>query len=238
MAEDLADYLSDVGVKARYLHADIDTIERSEILRALRLGEFDVLIGINLLREGLDLPEVSLVAILDADKEGFLRSETALTQTIGRAARHMEGKVIMYAERITNSMERAIETTNERRIKQMAYNKAHGITPTSIQKRVRDLYEDFVQADEEMLVVAERGEGYTTTADLPKAELQKMISDLEKQMKQAAQALEFERAADLRDQIMELRQMMAMKEAGVADDAPVWEKERKLRKSTLRYDTD
>jgi excinuclease ABC subunit B len=150
----------------------------------------------------------------------------------------MEGKVIMYAERITNSMERAIETTNERRIKQMAYNKAHGITPRTIQKRVRDMAEDFIQADEGILVMAEKGEGYTTTADLPKAELQKMISDLEKQMKQAAQALEFERAADLRDQIMELRQMMAMKEAGVADDAPVWEKERKLRKSTLRYDTD
>jgi excinuclease ABC subunit B len=238
MAEDLSDYLLEMGTKVHYLHSEVHTLERTEILRDLRMGVFDVIVGINLLREGLDLPEVSLVAILDADKEGFLRSETALTQTIGRAARHMEGKVIMYAERITNSMERAIETTNERRIKQMAYNKAHGITPRTIQKRVRDMAEDFIQADEGMLVVAEKGEGYTTTADLPKAELQKMISDLEKQMKQAAQALEFERAADLRDQIMELRQMMAMKEAGVADDAPVWEKERKLRKSTLRYDTD
>ena len=239
MSEDLADYLLEMGVKVHYLHSEVHTIERTEILRDLRMGVFDVVVGINLLREGLDLPEVSLVAILDADKEGFLRSETALTQTIGRAARHMEGKVIMYAERITNSMERAIETTNERRMKQIAYNKEHGITPRSIEKRVRELAEDFVAADEEdMLVLAERGDAYTTTADLPKAELQKMINDLEKEMKKAAQALEFERAADLRDQVMELRQLMAMKEVGVTDETPVWEKERKMRKSTLRYDTD
>ena len=238
MAEDLADYLLEMGVKVHYLHSEVHTIERTEILRDLRMGVFDVVVGINLLREGLDLPEVSLVAILDADKEGFLRSETALTQTIGRAARHLEGKVIMYAERITNSMERAIETTNERRVKQIAYNKAYDITPRSIEKRVRDLAEDFGPAEEEMLVVAEEGGAYTTTADLPKAELQKMINDLEKEMKQAAQALEFERAADLRDQVMELRQMMVLKEAGVSEEAPVWEKERKMRKSTLRYDTD
>ncbi len=238
MAEDLADYLLEMGVKVHYLHSEVHTIERTEILRDLRMGVFDVVVGINLLREGLDLPEVSLVAILDADKEGFLRSETALTQTIGRAARHLEGKVIMYAERITNSMERAIETTNERRVKQIAYNKAYNITPRSIEKRVRDLAEDFGPAEEEMLVVAEESSAYTTTADLPKAELQKMINDLEKEMKQAAQALEFERAADLRDQVMELRQMMVLKEAGVSEEAPVWEKERKMRKSTLRYDTD
>jgi excinuclease ABC subunit B len=238
MAEDLSDYLLEMGIKVHYLHSEVHTLERTEILRDLRMGVFDVVVGINLLREGLDLPEVSLVAILDADKEGFLRSETALTQTIGRAARHMEGKVIMYAERITNSMERAIETTNERRIKQMAYNKTHGITPRTIQKRVRDLAQDFGSVGEEMLVVAEKGGAYGTSADLPKAELQKMINDLEKQMKQAAQALEFERAADLRDQIMELRQTLAMQEAGVDDDAPAWEKERKLRKSTLRYDSD
>ena len=238
MAEDLADYLLEMGVKVHYLHSEVHTIERTEILRDLRMGVFDVVVGINLLREGLDLPEVSLVAILDADKEGFLRSETALTQTIGRAARHLEGKVIMYAERITNSMERAIETTNERRVKQIAYNKAYDITPRSIEKRVRDLAEDFGSAEEEMLVVAEEGGAYTTTADLPKAELQRMINDLEKEMKQAAQALEFERAADLRDQVMELRQMMVLKEAGVSEEAPVWEKERKMRKSTLRYDTD
>jgi len=230
--------LLEMGTKVHYLHSEVHTLERTEILRDLRMGVFDVVVGINLLREGLDLPEVSLVAILDADKEGFLRSETALTQTIGRAARHMEGKVIMYAERITNSMERAIETTNERRIKQMAYNKTHGITPRTIQKRVRDLAQDFGSAGEEMLVVAEKGGAYATSADLPKAELQKMINDLEKQMKQAAQALEFERAADLRDQIMELRQTLVLQEAGVDDDAPAWEKERKLRKSTLRYDSD
>ena len=238
MAEDLSDYLLEMGIKVHYLHSEVHTLERTEILRDLRMGVFDVVVGINLLREGLDLPEVSLVAILDADKEGFLRSETALTQTIGRAARHMEGKVIMYAERITNSMERAIETTNERRIKQMAYNKTHGITPRTIQKRVRDLAQDFGSMGEEMLVVAEKGGAYATSADLPKAELQKMINDLEKQMKQAAQALEFERAADLRDQIMELRQTLVLQEAGVDDDAPAWEKERKLRKSTLRYDSD
>jgi excinuclease ABC subunit B len=238
MAEDLSDYLLEMGIKVHYLHSEVHTLERTEILRDLRMGVFDVVVGINLLREGLDLPEVSLVAILDADKEGFLRSETALTQTIGRAARHMEGKVIMYAERITNSMERAIETTNERRIKQMAYNKTHGITPRTIQKRVRDLAQDFGSVSEEMLVVAEKGGAYGTSADLPKAELQKMINDLEKQMKQAAQALEFERATDLRDQIMELRQTLVLQEAGVDDDAPAWEKERKLRKSTLRYDSD
>jgi excinuclease ABC subunit B len=238
MAEDLADYLLEMGVKVHYIHSEVHTIERTEILRDLRMGIFDVVVGINLLREGLDLPEVSLVAILDADKEGFLRSETALTQTIGRAARHIEGKVIMYAERITNSMERAIETTNERRIQQMAYNKAHGITPRTIEKRVRDMAEDFVQADEGMLVMAERGDGYGTTADLPKAELQKMINDLEKEMKRAAQALEFERAAQLRDQVVELRQMMVMKEAGIDPETPEWERERKLRKSGLRYDVD
>jgi excinuclease ABC subunit B len=236
MAEDLSDYLLEMGTKVHYLHSEVHTLERTEILRDLRMGVFDVVVGINLLREGLDLPEVSLVAILDADKEGFLRSETALTQTIGRAARHIEGKVIMYAERITDSMHRAIETTNERRVKQIAYNKAHGITPRTIQKRVRDLAQDFGSVGEEMLVVAEKGGAYATSADLPKAELQKMINDLEKQMKQAAQALEFERAADLRDQIMELRQTLALQEAGVDDDAPAWEKERKLRKSTLRYD--
>ncbi|MCB8944156.1 MAG: excinuclease ABC subunit UvrB [Ardenticatenaceae bacterium] len=238
MAEDLSEYLLEMGVKVHYLHSEVHTLERTEILRDLRMGVFDVVVGINLLREGLDLPEVSLVAILDADKEGFLRSETALTQTIGRAARHMEGKVIMYAERITDSMERAIETTNERRIKQMAYNKAHGITPRTIHKRVRDLAEDFGSGEGELLVVAEKSGGYATTADLPKAELQKMINDLEKEMKQAAQSLEFERAADLRDQIMELRQQMVLKEAGVSEDAPVWEKERKMRKSTLRYDAE
>jgi excinuclease ABC subunit B len=238
MAEDLSDYLLEMGTKVHYLHSEVHTLERTEILRDLRMGVFDVVVGINLLREGLDLPEVSLVAILDADKEGFLRSETALIQTIGRAARHTEGKVIMYAERITDSMHRAIETTNERRMKQIAYNKAHGITPRTIQKRVRDLAQDFGSLGEEILVVAEKGGAYTASADLPKAELQKMINDLEKQMKQAAQGLEFERAADLRDQIMELRQTLTMQEAGVADDTPAWEKERRLRKSTLRYDTD
>ncbi len=238
MSEDLADYLLEMGVKVHYLHSEVHTIERTEILRDFRAGIFDVVVGINLLREGLDLPEVSLVAILDADKEGFLRSETALTQTVGRAARHIEGKVIMYADRITNSMERAIETTNERRVQQIAYNQAHGIIPRSIQKHMRDLTDDIVSVGDDMLVVAEGGDAYTTAADLPKEEISRMILDLEGEMKQAAQSLEFERAAELRDQVVELRQMMVMKEAGIEPDTPEWERERKLRKSGLRYDVD
>ena len=213
MAEDLSDYLLEMGVKVHYLHSEVHTIERTEILRDLRMGVFDVIVGINLLREGLDLPEVSLIAILDADKEGFLRSGTSLVQTIGRAARHIEGKVIMYADKITNSMQFAIDETKRRRAVQQAYNEAHGIEPKSILKAVRDLTDDIAERYE--TAVAEESAAYTTLADLPKAELHQMINELEKQMKTAAQALEFEKAALLRDQIVELRQMMVLKETSV-----------------------
>lgn len=203
MSEELAGYINEIGIKAQYLHAEIETLERIEILRDLRLGVYDVLVGINLLREGLDLPEVSLVAILDADKEGFLRSEQALIQTIGRAARHIEGQVIMYANRVTDSMQRAIDETNRRRAIQHQHNIEHGIEPASIIKQVRDLT-DRVKA---MVEETDQGEkaAHISLTDLPKDELNKMIKELEKEMKAAAQALEFEKAAMLRDQIMELR---------------------------------
>jgi excinuclease ABC subunit B len=205
MAEKLADYLMELGTKVHYLHSEIDTLERVGILRDLRLGVFDVVVGINLLREGLDLPEVSLVAILDADKEGFLRSDTALIQTIGRAARHVNGKVIMYADKITDSMRRAIDETNRRRAKQIAFNEEHGIQPVSIVKEIHDLTEQL-----SMKAVAEpQGEYHVGGASgLPKGELQKLIAELEKQMKQAAKDLEFEKAAVLRDQIYELRNIL------------------------------
>ncbi|MFO7681976.1 MAG: excinuclease ABC subunit UvrB [Chloroflexota bacterium] len=234
MAEDLSDYLLEMGIKVHYLHSEVHTIERTEILRDLRMGVYDVVVGINLLREGLDLPEVSLVAILDADKEGFLRSETSLTQTIGRAARHIEGKVIMYAEKMTDSMKAAIRTTNERRAVQQAYNEEHGIEPRSIMKAVRDLTDDLA-AEREVALADGKGK-YTTTADLPKAELAKMVIDLEKQMKQAAQQLEFEKAALLRDQIVELRQIMVLKETGTDSDMPAWERMRKLDEAGLAYE--
>jgi excinuclease ABC subunit B len=205
MAEDLADYLKEVGIKTHYLHSEIETLERIEILRDLRLGVYDVVVGINLLREGLDLPEVSLVAILDADKEGFLRSRDSLIQTIGRAARHVEGKVIMYADRVTDSMQAAIDETYRRREKQVAYNQEHGIEPTSIVKQVRDLT-DRVRA------VAETRADYqvspTGEITIPRDEIARMIKELESQMKLAARALEFEKAALLRDQIVELRRAM------------------------------
>ncbi|HEX8998190.1 MAG TPA: excinuclease ABC subunit UvrB [Ktedonobacterales bacterium] len=202
MAEDLADYLQEMGVKVHYLHSEIDTIERVEILRDLRLGVYDVVVGINLLREGLDLPEVSLVAILDADKEGFLRSEGSLIQTIGRAARHIEGTVIMYADRITDSMRRAIDETNRRRVIQQRYNEEHGITPRGIKKEVRALSDRFRHTEE-----AEEA-GALTVATLPKDEIARMIKALESQMKQAAKGLEFEKAAQLRDQVVELRRAL------------------------------
>jgi excinuclease ABC subunit B len=220
MAEKLADYLMELGIKVHYLHSEIDTLERVGILRDLRLGVFDVVVGINLLREGLDLPEVSLVAILDADKEGFLRSETALIQTIGRAARHVEGTVIMYADQMTDSMKRAIDETNRRRAKQIAYNEAHNIQPVSIYKAVRDLTDQL-----SVKAVAEQRGAYHTggVAGLPKSELQRVIAELEKQMKEAAKNLEFEKAAVLRDQIFELRSLVAE-----ASNAPPWEKIRLL----------
>jgi len=209
MAEDLADYLTEMGVKVHYLHSEIETLERIDILRDLRMGVYDVVVGINLLREGLDLPEVSLVAILDADKEGFLRSEQALIQTIGRAARHIEGKVIMYADHITDSMRRAIDETTRRRQVQHRYNQEHGIEPVSIVKQIRDLTESVRQHTAAPAEVSPT----EALASLPRLQLDAAIRDLEKQMKQAAKDLEFEKAAMLRDQIMELRQIMALREA-------------------------
>jgi len=217
MAEDLADYLAEMGIKVHYLHSEIQTLERVEILRDLRLGVYDVVVGINLLREGLDLPEVSLVAILDADKEGFLRSDQALIQTIGRAARHVNGQVIMYADGLTDSMKRAIDETNRRRSIQTAYNQEHHIEPRSIVKEVRDL------TDRVRAVAEERAE-YRVPAEIPKHELARLIKELEKQMKAAAQALEFEKAALLRDQIFNLRRELSDME----EDVPEWERVRKL----------
>ncbi|ABW19791.1 excinuclease ABC subunit UvrB [Alkaliphilus oremlandii] len=200
MSEDLTDYLKEIQIKVKYLHSDIKTIERMEIIRDLRLGEFDVLVGINLLREGLDLPEVSLVAILDADKEGFLRSETSLIQTIGRAARNLEGKVIMYADRITRSMQVAIDETNRRRKLQEEYNIAHNIQPKSIEKGIRDVIEATKVAEEEVKYGKEASKN-----NLSKEELEKVLQDLETEMLQAATDLQFERAAELRDKIQSLR---------------------------------
>lgn len=231
MAEDLSDYLLEMGVKVHYLHSEIDTLERTEILRDLRMGVFDVVVGINLLREGLDLPEVSMVAILDADKEGFLRSGTALIQTIGRAARHVDGKVIMYADHVTDSMARAIDETSRRREKQISYNEEHGIEPRTIIKEVRDLTGEI--ARRRAATIAEEKAAYVSTADLPKDELSRLIKELEKQMKAAAQALEFEKAAILRDQIVELRQIMVLKEAGKGSDLPEWERIRMLEEAGL-----
>ena len=198
MSEDLTNYLKEIGIKVKYLHSDIDTLERVEIIRDLRLGKFDVLVGINLLREGLDIPEVSLVAILDADKEGFLRSETSLIQTIGRAARNSEGKVIMYADKITKSMESAIAETIRRREIQMLYNEEHNITPTTIKKKVRDSIEATVAADEETIY------GIKETDNIE--EIKKNIKMLQAEMMEAAQNLQFERAAELRDKIKQLEE--------------------------------
>lgn len=221
MSEDLTDYLLENGVRVRYLHSDIDTVERVAILRSLRLGEFDVLVGINLLREGLDLPEVSLVAILDADKEGFLRSETSLIQTIGRAARNVDGQVIMYADRITDSMERALSETQRRRERQVEHNLEHGIDPQSIRKRVGDIIAA-VRAEEagEAYAPAERlervSDGDRGTGLLPKEELQALIHRLDEEMHQAAGELRFEYAARLRDELSDLRrELAAMKAANV-----------------------
>ncbi len=208
MAEDLAEYLKEMGVRTHYLHSEIDTLERIEILRDLRLGVYDVVVGINLLREGLDLPEVSLVAILDADKEGYLRSEGSLIQTIGRAARHVEGQVVMYADTMTRSMRAAIDETYRRRAIQMAYNESHGIEPRGIVKEIKDL------TDRVRAVAEERGEYQVSggkagiIAELPRDDLARMVKDLESQMKAAARDLEFEKAALLRDQIVELRRIM------------------------------
>ncbi len=213
MAEDLSDYLREAGLSVHYLHSEIDTLERVDILQDLRAGEYDVVVGVNLLREGLDLPEVSLVAILDADKEGFLRSSTSLVQTIGRAARHVNGQVIMYADEVTDSMRTAIDETNRRRDIQMAYNREHRITPSSIIKEIRDLTRSLRRA-------AEREETYRATpTQIPASEADHLIDELTSRMQEAARNLEFERAALLRDQILDLRKMIQAQ-----DDRPEWER--------------
>ena len=203
MAEDLTDYMREVGIRVRYLHSDVDTLERSEIIRDMRLDVFDVLVGINLLREGLDIPEITLVAILDADKEGFLRSETSLIQTIGRAARNSEGHVIMYADTITDSMRRAIDETERRRALQQAYNEAHGITPQTIKKAVRDL----ISITKEIKPAETAFEKDPESMSRP--ELEKLIADVQKKMKKAAAELNFEAAAELRDQMVDLKKLLA-----------------------------
>ncbi len=203
MAEDLTDYMREVGIRVRYLHSDVDTLERSEIIRDMRLDVFDVLVGINLLREGLDIPEITLVAILDADKEGFLRSETSLIQTVGRAARNVEGHVIMYADTITDSMRRAIDETERRRALQQAYNEAHGITPQTIKKAVRDL----ISITKEIKPAETAFEKDPESMSRP--ELEKLIADVQKKMKKAAAELNFEAAAELRDQMVDLKKLLA-----------------------------
>ena len=202
MAEDLTDYMREVGIRVKYLHSDIDTLERAEIIRDLRLDVFDVLVGINLLREGLDIPEITLVAILDADKEGFLRSETSLIQTIGRAARNSEGHVIMYADKITDSMKRALEETERRRSIQQKYNKEHGITPTTIQKSVRELISVSKKVDQEELNFKR------DPSSMNEKELTKLITDIQKKMQKAAADLNFEAAAEYRDKMIELKKML------------------------------
>jgi excinuclease ABC subunit B len=209
MSEDLTEYLSEHGIKVRYLHSDIETVERVEIIRDLRLGMFDVLIGINLLREGLDIPEVSLVAILDADKEGFLRSERSLIQTIGRAARHLHGTAILYADRITNSMRRAIDETERRRIKQVSHNFANGITPQGVQKRIKDIIEGTYELDDARSnqKAAQEQAKYLAMSE---KQIAKEINRLEKEMLAAAKNLEFERATTLRDQLKKLRESVLL----------------------------
>jgi excinuclease ABC subunit B len=203
MAEQLTDYLTDNGVKVRYLHSDVDTVERVEIIRDLRLGAFDVLVGINLLREGLDIPEVSLVAILDADKEGFLRSERSLIQTIGRAARNLHGQAILYADRVTDSMARAIQETERRRNKQIEFNQLHGITPRGVVKRVRDLI-DGVYSEKSDQLALQAGQDLDLSM-LDEDSAAKRIKQLEKHMLEHAKQLEFEQAARLRDEVLRIR---------------------------------
>ncbi|RCG33072.1 excinuclease ABC subunit UvrB [Sphaerisporangium album] len=237
MAEDLTDYLLELGIRVRYLHSEVDTLRRIELLRELRMGEYDVLVGINLLREGLDLPEVSLVAILDADKEGFLRSETSLIQTIGRAARNVSGQVHMYADRVTPSMERAIDETNRRRAKQVAYNKANGIDPKPLRKKIADILDSLAREDADtdrllgagrqqsrgkapvpgMAAARQAGQHAKTIAgEMPRAQLESLVQSLTEQMHTAAADLQFEVAARLRDEIKELkRELRDMREAGV-----------------------
>ena len=198
----MTDYMRELGIRVKYLHSDIDTLERAEIIRDMRLDVFDVLVGINLLREGLDIPEITLIAIIDADKEGFLRSETSLIQTIGRAARNVEGHVIMYADTVTDSMRRAIEETERRRAIQEKYNEEHGITPQSIQKSVRELISISKKVAAEELRMEKDPESMSTK------ELEKLAKDLTKQMKKAAAELNFEAAAQLRDKLVEIKKLL------------------------------
>jgi excinuclease ABC subunit B len=217
MAEDLTDYLIEMGIRVRYLHSEVDTIQRIEIVRDLRLGEFDVLVGINLLREGLDLPEVSLVAILDADKEGFLRSETSLIQTIGRAARNVDGKVLMYADDVTDSMKIAISETQRRRMIQEAYNQEHGIDPQTVRRRVHDILLA-IEEDPAKRATSPRKERRQRAprAEMPQEELERLLLELEEEMHQAAKDLRFEYAARLRDEVVDLRkELKALRAAGV-----------------------
>ncbi len=212
MSEDLTEYLGEHDVRVRYLHSDIETVERVEIIRDLRLGVFDVLVGINLLREGLDMPEVSLVAILDADKEGFLRSERSLIQTMGRAARHLHGRAILYADRVTGSMERAMAETDRRRDRQLAHNKLHNITPIGVEKSVQDIMEGArrmpTRGKDKARKVAESRAAYSAeVANLAPAALSRKLKQLEAQMHEHAKNLEFEQAAALRDQLAEIRQL-------------------------------
>ena len=214
MAEDLTDYLNENGIKARYLHSDIDTVERVEIIRDLRLGEFDVLVGINLLREGLDIPEVSLVAILDADKEGFLRAERSLIQTIGRAARHINGTAILYGDKITDSMRKAIDETERRRNKQIAHNLLHGITPTGVQKSIKDMIDGVYDPDEEKRVMKD-AKAKAEFGAMDEKSREKTLKSLEKAMLDAARNLEFEKAAEMRDQLTKLKvEMFGVGHAG------------------------
>ncbi|MBV9463948.1 MAG: UvrB/UvrC motif-containing protein, partial [Verrucomicrobiae bacterium] len=225
-SEDLTDYLREVGLRVRYLHSEIDAIERVEILRALRKGDFDVLVGINLLREGLDLPEVALVGILDADKEGFLRSETSLIQTAGRAARHVNGEVILYADVMTQSIQQLVKLTDERRAKQIAYNQEHGITPRSVTRAIEESLATYEEARElEASLLAENG------GDLVATEL---LLELEKEMEEAASRLEFEKAALLRDQIAELKKGAAPSESPGAGALVASPKTAKRQKKVLR----
>jgi excinuclease ABC subunit B len=202
MAEDLTAYMREVGIRVKYLHSDIDTLERSEIIRDMRMDVFDVLVGINLLREGLDIPEITLVAILDADKEGFLRSETSLIQTIGRAARNAQGRVIMYADRMTDSMNKAISETNRRRAIQSKYNEEHGITPTTIQKKVRELIRISKKAEADYYKMEKDPES------MSKKELEAVAKKITKEMHTAAAELNFELAAELRDRLLEIKKQM------------------------------
>jgi excinuclease ABC subunit B len=238
MAEDLSDYLIELGIRVHYLHSEVHTIERVEILRDLRLGVYDVVVGVNLLREGLDLPEVSLVAILDADRQGFLRTDRSLIQTIGRAARHVNGQAVLYADRVSEAMERAIEETNRRRKIQIAHNAAHGIEPASIVKAVRDLTDELRLAHEEELAVAESrveyrvggSGGSIARGQIPVEELTRLIAELETQMRDAAADLEFEKAALIRDQIYDLRRQLQ----DMQTDLPEWKRDFEVDAPSLR----